>query len=261
MMYDNSLFWLLLVAHLFGDFYFQSDKMVREKATNVKVLLCHGLIYFIVLLVLLLPIMSWLIAGAVLMVAIAHFFIDLLKERIKKNDAISSRPRKVFLIDQLLHCAIIGVIAYIYAKYDLIALNTFGDWLIDTYNNLQIDVVLWDFLKLCFVFLIIGRPANIVVQELNNKEYIENVKDENDATTANYKNAGRTIGILERFLIVIMILLQQYAAIGLILTAKSITRYDKIVKIPSFAEYYLVGTLLSFLIAVLAVIFVNINMI
>lgn len=37
----------------------------------------------------------------------------------------------------------------------------------------------------------------------------------------------------------------QYAAMGLVLTAKSIARYDKITKDERFAEYYLLGTLLS----------------
>ena len=42
----------------------------------------------------------------------------------------------------------------------------------------------------------------------------------------------------------------QYSAVGLVLTAKSIARksiarYDRISKDQSFAEYYLLGTLLS----------------
>jgi hypothetical protein len=39
--------------------------------------------------------------------------------------------------------------------------------------------------------------------------------------------------------------MNQYAAMGLVLTAKSIARYDKITKDEKFAEYYLLGTLLS----------------
>ena len=43
----------------------------------------------------------------------------------------------------------------------------------------------------------------------------------------------------------IFLSLGEAMAIGLILTAKSIARYDKISKSPSFAEYYLIGTLSS----------------
>lgn len=44
--------------------------------------------------------------------------------------------------------------------------------------------------------------------------------------------------------------LGQYSAIGLVLTAKSIARYDRIAKDKDFAEYYLLGTLMSTLIVI-----------
>ena len=37
----------------------------------------------------------------------------------------------------------------------------------------------------------------------------------------------------------------QWTAIGFVLTAKSVARYNKISEDPQFAEYYLLGTLLS----------------
>jgi hypothetical protein len=52
------------------------------------------------------------------------------------------------------------------------------------------------------------------------------------------------IGWLERFVILTAVLLQSPATIGLVLTAKSIVRYPQIDS-PGFAEYFLVGTLLS----------------
>lgn len=42
-----------------------------------------------------------------------------------------------------------------------------------------------------------------------------------------------------------LISLGQYAAAGFVLTAKSIARYERISKDTEFAEYYLLGTLLS----------------
>ena len=56
------------------------------------------------------------------------------------------------------------------------------------------------------------------------------------------------IGILERTAIVALIPLNQWAAVGLLLTAKSIARH-KYINEKSYAEYYLIGTLLSFLVA------------
>lgn len=47
----------------------------------------------------------------------------------------------------------------------------------------------------------------------------------------------------------LLLSINQYSEIGLVLTAKSIARYEKI-KEKDFAEYYLFSTLLSALIAV-----------
>lgn len=43
----------------------------------------------------------------------------------------------------------------------------------------------------------------------------------------------------------IFLLLGQYAAIGLVFTAKSIARFNKISENQAFAEYYLIGSLFS----------------
>ena len=69
-------------------------------------------------------------------------------------------------------------------------------------------------------------------------------EDENKLFIRDNK-VGRKIGTIERFIMLLFILMNQYAAMGLVLTAKSIARYDKIVKEEKFAEYYLLGTLFS----------------
>ena len=63
-------------------------------------------------------------------------------------------------------------------------------------------------------------------------------------------NAGRVIGMLERVLVYFFVLNAQFAAIGLILAAKSFTRFKELEK-REFAEYVLIGTLLSTLLAML----------
>ena len=44
--------------------------------------------------------------------------------------------------------------------------------------------------------------------------------------------------------------MNQYSAIGFVLTAKSIARYERISREQDFAEYYLLGTLLSTIVAI-----------
>src|SRR5258708_34747604 len=61
-------------------------------------------------------------------------------------------------------------------------------------------------------------------------------------------NAGLYIGWLERFLVLTALFLQSPATVGFILAAKSIARYPEL-KSVRFAEYFLIGTLLSVTIA------------
>jgi hypothetical protein len=62
---------------------------------------------------------------------------------------------------------------------------------------------------------------------------------------------GRTIGALERALALTLVLLGQYAAIGWIIAAKALARF-KALEDREFAEYFLIGTLASLLLALLA---------
>ncbi len=57
-------------------------------------------------------------------------------------------------------------------------------------------------------------------------------------------NRGRVIGVLERVLLYSFVLQAQYGAIGFILAAKAFTRFKALDDRP-FAEYVLIGTLLS----------------
>jgi hypothetical protein len=62
-------------------------------------------------------------------------------------------------------------------------------------------------------------------------------------------NTGRVIGMLERILILFFVLANQFAAIGFFIAAKGFTRFKELDN-KKFAEYFLIGTLLSSLFAV-----------
>ena len=108
-----------------------------------------------------------------------------------------------------------------------------------------------------FVFL--ASPANHLVRCFVGKSpdgmlaYSVRTKARAGSTHAESATlrAGRAIGTLERWIMVTLILVGQYGLIGLVLTAKSIARFKKIEQDPEFAEYYLLGTLYSTLIALL----------
>lgn len=71
-----------------------------------------------------------------------------------------------------------------------------------------------------------------------------------EETMAQLRNAGMYIGWLERFLILTALLLRSPATAGLVLTAKAIARYPEF-KHVRFAEYFLIGTLLSLCVAII----------
>lgn len=78
------------------------------------------------------------------------------------------------------------------------------------------------------------------------------IKDKNAKDTvvdeAEY-NRGRVIGILERLLIFAMAACNQYTAIGFVLGLKAAIRFPEL-KDRAFAEYVLIGTLLSTIMAI-----------
>ena len=94
-------------------------------------------------------------------------------------------------------------------------------------------------LRLLLFFSIIGKPVNEIFKTLFSRFQVA----QNDETLV--QGAGAVVGVLERLIMGIFVLMGQFAAIGLIFTAKSVARYNKISENQSFAEYYLIGSLFS----------------
>ncbi|MDD5556861.1 MAG: hypothetical protein PHN82_06385 [bacterium] len=65
------------------------------------------------------------------------------------------------------------------------------------------------------------------------------------------KNAGKYIGLLERFLIVTLVWAGEISAVGFVIAAKSVFRFGEIKDKENrkLAEYILIGTLASFSLA------------
>lgn len=66
-------------------------------------------------------------------------------------------------------------------------------------------------------------------------------------------NAGKYIGIIERLFVLLFIIMGRWDAIGLLITAKSVFRFNdlKATNNRKLTEYILIGTFLSFGIAIL----------
>lgn len=225
---------LQLIAHLFLDYFFQTKNLAEKKnAKGFKngFLYWHALICFI---------LSWMLSfqldfvlGA-LVIATSHLLIDGFKKTLSRNKFIA---RYIFFIDQALHMVVIITVVFLFNKW--VGISPSWDM---TFNR--------TFLLVLTAYLICLKPANVFIREVFRVTEIQ-VSSDNEMP-----NAGKVIGVLERILTLTLIIVSQYSAVGFLIAAKSILRYrsDETLK----SEYVLIGTLLSFGIAVIAGILVNI---
>ena len=87
-----------------------------------------------------------------------------------------------------------------------------------------------------------------MIKEIFKAANIKVDKESDDDNTGDLPNAGKLIGIVERLLSFVFVLLGQYEAVGFIIAAKSLLRFAEGDKAKS--EYVLIGTLLSFTMAI-----------
>lgn len=218
----------LLLAHFIGDFFLQPKHWVKEKE-NKKLkslkLYFHVAIHFALLFLILWDFALWPI---VLVIGGLHLIIDALKLIVQKKKT----KRLWFFIDQVLHVIVIITTYYIYTNTTLDFNSIF------TEQNL--------ILITCMVFL--TRPVSIIMKTIFTKWNISKLTENNESL----KDAGEYIGILERLLVFIFIIVNHWEAVGFLITAKSVFRFGdlKESKHRKLTEYILIGTLISFGIAI-----------
>lgn len=207
---------------------------------------------------------------AFILVTASHFVIDGLKShrmaglRRKGNDEGGrdvpgeDEPVRLLLIDQAAHLIVLFVVVLLLYPASLIP-YPFGD-----------AVVLIKIWIALIAFLLILWPSGILISRITR---VWRTGKETTGIQAAYlpkhdlplpageggtrpgepresdalDKAGRLIGYLERLLIVTFILAGEYTAIGFLVAAKGLFRFND----PKKAEYVIVGTLLSFTTAVL----------
>lgn len=230
----KEIFLLILLGHIIGEFYIINEKAIEKRKQKFRWLLFYGLIYFCILLLVSIPVMSTKVLLLIGIVSICHLLVDGIQCLCEKK-----HNSNTFIIIESVYITLLIMVSYVFAKRGMMLeeISWFKDFF-DTVNVSERMLCKW-----ILGLLIIHRPANQLIQNL-----IPNYKPENkddNREKKNDKNIGRVIGTVERAIMLILIYMNQYAAIGLVLTAKSIARYDKITKEKDFAEYYLLGTLIS----------------
>lgn len=229
---------LLLIGHIIGDFYVQTDEIAEKKKNNFSSLVMHCMCYsFSLFICAVIPLTRDQVPGLLIfsvLAGISHGAIDDCKIWIEKNRNLKpGQDICLFFIDQILHAAILII------GCSLTGLT--GGAYIHILTGSYDTKVLADIIKMAMGILICGHPASILI-----KLVFAAVTKERD--TENPK-IGSYIGILEREIIFLLGMIGQYSTIGFVLTAKSVARFKKL-EDQAFAEKYLVGTLLSAFIAI-----------
>lgn len=218
----------LFLAHLIGDFIIQPTKWVIHKEAN-KVgstyLYLHVFLHFLITMIVLWDFSMWKIA---LIIMGSHYIIDVVKLYITSFFKNKSIP---FFIDQLLHILVLYCCAFYGNLYE----NT-----IAVFENLD-----W---ALVTAVVFVTFPSAILMGKL-----LEAMSNQIPTDHKSLPNAGKYIGILERLFVLIFIVLGRWEAIGLLIAAKSVFRFNDLKESNNrkLTEYILIGTLVSFGLAIL----------
>lgn len=219
----------LILAHLIGDFFLQPQKWVKDKEKKklksvwlyIHVIIHVGLMFLIV----------WDLSytNLILLIGASHLIIDALKLLLQKKKT----KRFFFFADQLFHLASIFTLTILLFEGDFAFTLTFSPKLL--------------LLIICAIFL--TMPTSIIMKTIFSKWDISKLTKGNESL----KDAGKYIGILERLLVFIFIIVGHWEAVGFLITAKSVFRFGDLTasKERKLTEYILIGTLISFGIAII----------
>ena len=218
------------MAHLLGDFVLQPNSWVSDKENKKlksKYLYFHVLIHIVLSLIFLWNLELWWIA---VFVGITHFIIDACKlsfQNIKNK-------KRWFFIDQALHILVIAGVSFYFNEFDFQFLKD---------QNL---------LKTAMSALFLTSPASIFIKILLSS-WTPVPETQTSLQTDSLSSAGKYIGILERLLVFTFIMVNHWEGVGFMVAAKSVFRFSDLAqaKQRKLTEYVLIGTLLSFGMAVL----------
>jgi protein-S-isoprenylcysteine O-methyltransferase Ste14 len=225
------LFLKFLLAHILGDFVFQPASWIKNKDEK-KIMAPKLYLHIIVHALLLLLVIQFQLKeywSGVLLIVISHYVFDVLKLTYQKKKT----KQNWFVIDQILHLLVLVFAASLATNFNFLAREFYTDKLV----------------LLLIAILLITNVSSIIIK-LFITQWQPESKKEDDASLA---KAGRYIGILERLFVFVFVITNHWEAIGFLLAAKSVFRFGDLTssKDRKLTEYILIGTLLSFGLAML----------
>ncbi len=220
----------LFAAHVIADFVLQTQRGVEAKR-RAWVFVGHCVVVAVLSYVLT---GLWSVWAIPLVVFVTHLAMDFVKSR------YFAEGLRGFLIDQVVHLAVIAVLVYLVPRiagtsqafWQDAAPDQFYPWLLGAAGFLATT---W---------------AGSVLVGLTIGPYAEPA-DADPLARVGVRRGGRMIGLLERALIFLFVVVGQPTAIGFLIAAKSILRFGEVGRGADRreVEYIIIGTLMSFLVA------------
>ena len=230
----------LIFVHLIADFVIQPVSWIKDKeqkAFRSKGLIWHTLVHALLYaMVLKFAPQYWL--GFLILVS-SHYLIDGLKctlnpiaEKIEAEYSLINK-RMLFVLDQLLHIAVILFVVNMYQPLD---------WSLISVSQEQIWLML-------VALIMLTHVSSVVIKVMISRWTPLNAHDGEHSLA----NAGSFIGILERLFIFVFIITSHWEGVGFLLAAKSVFRFGDLKEAHDrkLTEYILIGTLISFGMALL----------
>jgi hypothetical protein len=217
----------LILAHIIGDFFLQRGKWIESKERkkwSSPHLFLHVFIHFVLMLLILWDLS---VLPIILLIALLHYVIDGCKLTFQ-----TEQTRELwFAIDQAAHFLVL-VAAWVFY-----------------WRGGDIGVLSDQFWILLTGLLFLTYPASYFMQHLmaSWSEQIDSGEKES------LQGAGKYIGMLERIFVYLAMVTGNAQMIGFLLAAKSVFRFGDLTrsKDRKLTEYILIGTLFSFLMAII----------
>ena len=240
-----KLFLALYLAHLVADFVFQTGSVVAAKKEGKwRSYLVHSITYYVTTLAIVAAmnpglVIMWTFERVAISLCLVHLLLDWVKVALSNAGLIRDGVWS-FAADQAAHLATVAGATVFVTRPPWQSAVTYLERIQLAQDKILIVPVIY-----VVVVFAGGYFIRFLIRPLW-KESPGESKREHDEVV----NAGLYIGWLERFLALTAVFLQSPGTVGLIFAAKSIARYPELKSPSRFAEYFLIGTLLSISIAI-----------
>ncbi|MDZ7719008.1 MAG: DUF3307 domain-containing protein [Balneolaceae bacterium] len=217
----------LILAHIIGDFFLQRGKWIESKEKKKwasPYLYLHVFIHFALMFLIL-----WDLSAlpVILLITISHYVIDGCKLTFHTEET-----RELwFAVDQVAHFGVLVAAWFFY------------------WGGGDVSGLSDQFWILLTGLLFLTYPASYFMQHLMApwSDQIDSGEKES------LQGAGKYIGMLERVFVYLALITANAQVIGFLLAAKSVFRFGDLTrsKDRKLTEYILIGTLFSFLMAII----------